>query len=304
MSELNSHLDDDLLPFYLNRSQPAEEMTRFEAHLSACPACQAKLSEWQVIAKEVRTDLSELARPPHSLSPLVSVGCKRRQPLIQALSSTASLIWAQRVFLLHGYFVPSVIVVILLCALVATACQRLGGQWAILPLFAVVPILGLLSAAMLYNLDDDPSFEILAAMPTSVGTLIYARLSFALGCLSLFASLGSLPLAWLGQASLLEIISTWLGPLLWLSALTTLLSLYLPARLAAGTALVAWGVILFQLASEIGGKPLVNLHLMSLTHPGWVLLAGEALVAGLLWLAAWVLLRGERPVQLSLERGS
>lgn len=302
MSDPENHLDD-LLPFYINGNLPPVERQQIDVHLEQCRECRAALGEWQALAQAVQASLPKPKPASPSLSPLVRAQLTRRLPLKQALAATFNLVWAQRVFVRQGVFIPTISVVVLLGALAANAWQALGSEWAVMPLFAGVPLLALLAVAFVYNLDDDPALEIVGAMPTAPGTLIYARLTFTLGSLALLATLGTLSLAWSGKVNLVEMVAAWLAPMLWLSGLTTLLSLYLPGRAAAGAGLVLWGGILIQLVSEMNGVRLAQVWLLPLLTPGWALLAGQLGAAGIFWLTAWWVSARRAGLPLSLERG-
>jgi hypothetical protein len=80
--------------------------------------------------------------------------------------------------------------------------------------------------------------------------------------------------------------------MLLLSALTTVLSLCLRPYAAAGTASVMWASVIGALILELSGTPLVKISLLPLLHPSWALLAGQVLLAALLWLTSGLCLSG------------
>ena len=298
---MNSH-PDNLLPFYANRTLPASASDAVETHLADCPHCREQLEEWKGLAVAVNQTADRRLQyaagqgvsARSSLSPLVHAGLSRRPPFKQAILSAAHLIWIQRIFLMRAWLSPALGVILLLGVLASLVIQGLGTEWAIFPLFAAVPIIAVLAAAFLNPFDDDPAFEIISAAPTSPSTLVFARLTLSLGTISLLAFLCCLLLATLGQpsSSLFELVATWLGPMLLLSALTTVLSLCLRPYAAAGTALVAWASVIGALILELSGTPLVEISLLPLLHPSLALLAGQALLAGLLWMASRLWLSG------------
>jgi hypothetical protein len=313
---MDGHIED-LIPFYANQTLDDERRAAVEAHLATCPHCRERLAEWKAVGPAIsqaagvrlRRAAEQGVSAQAPLSPLVYASLKRRPSLSQAILSAANLIWAQRIFVMQGWFLPTLSAVLVLGVLVVLGWRGLGPEWAVFPLLALVPMAAALSVAFLYIFDNDPAVEIVAAAPTPPGTLVFARLTLALGTISLLAMICSLALAVLGSGmdevrlSIFNLIAAWLGPMLLLSALTTVLALSLQPRAAAGTALVIWGGVITSLVSEWAGSPLVKLSLLPLLHPGWALLAGEMLLAGLLWLGCWLWLANGKPDTLRLEGG-
>ena len=308
---MNPH-PDNLLPFYANRTLPASASDAVETHLADCPYCREQLEEWKGLAVAVNQTADRRLQyaagqgvsARSSLSPLVHAGLSRRPPFKQAILSAAHLIWIQRIIWMRPLLAPVLGVILLLGVLASLAIQGMGTEWAVFPLFATVPIIAILASAFLNPFDDDPAFEIISAAPTSPSTLVFARLTLSLGTISLLAFLCCLLLATLGQpsSSLFELVATWLGPMLLLSALTTMLSLCLRPYAAAGTVLVAWASLIGALILELSGTALVKISLLPLLHPSWALLAGQALLAGLLWLASGLWLSGDIPFLPHIER--
>lgn len=301
---------DDLLPFYLNRTLNAADQARLETHLAACPACRERLARWEklslAVGQAAHSRLPERvgqAATLPALSPLVYAGLQRRPSLPQALLSAANLIWAQRVFLVHGRLELALGSLGFLGGLAWLIAQGAAGEWGGFLLFAAAPLAAALSTAFLYTFEDDPAGEMVAAAPTPPGTLAFARLTLALGVIGLLALLGSLLLAVMGQPprSFFELVAVWLGPMLLLSALTTVLSLCLHPRAACGAALLAWGSVIVLLLGGQAVTPVLRSAFVGLLNPSWLLLAGQVLLAGLLWLVNWVWLAGHAPAWLRSE---
>ena len=304
---MDDHIED-LLPFYINCTLSDQETARLDAHLAACPACRARLAEWAEVSELVKQAASRrpqgvLAQDAPRLSPLMVAALKCRPSFQQAVSSAAQLIWAQRVFLGRGWLWPLLAGLMVFGVLGALLLQRLALDWANIPLIAIAPIAAVLSTAFLYTFEDDPACEIIAAAPTSLGTLLFARLTLALGAISLLGLLGSLLQVVVGWSphSFFDLVGAWLGPMLLLSALTTALSLCVHPTIACGAALALWGSVLMLLFAVQAGARLVSVPLLWLLQPGWALLAGEVLLAGLLWLASWLWLAGNAPAALRPE---
>jgi anti-sigma factor RsiW len=297
---MDEHIDE-LLPFYFNKTLNESQSARVQAHLSACTACREALEAWADIASATAAEQRGTSLP--RLSPLVQASLHRRPSLRQATASAAHLIWSQRVFIAKNWLLPSLGSLIGSGALAALMFSNLAKNWANVPLFAIVPMAAALTSAFLYTFEDDPTRELIAAAPTSLATLLFARLSLALGTIGLMGFAGSLLATLLGQGqhSLLEMVAAWLGPMLLLSALTTVFSLRLHPRVASGAALGLWGLLLILLFAEQAGAPLLRVSLIWLLQPGWALFAGQALLAGLLWLGAWLWLNSHLPAHIRPE---
>ena len=288
---MSKHIDK-LLPFYLNRTLEASSASRVEEHLAGCARCQAALTQWERLALAAGRAVPEAGSLP-PLSPLVRAGL-RRLSLQQALASSLSLIWAQRVVVLRGLWLL-VLAVVIVAAVLGT--MFLGN----LPLFALVPILAALIVTQTMSYEYDPAYEITEALPTPTGTLIFARLTLALALIVGLAGTGSILVVALDGGELLILVMAWLGPMLMLSALATLLSLLWRPLPAAGVTLLGWGLVILQLAREQMGVSALLISLRLLLHPDGLLVAAELLLACLLWLLAWLWLSRGTPPALRLE---
>jgi hypothetical protein len=302
MMKMTQHIDE-LLPFYVNQTLNEEDIALVQLHLKTCAECRQELELWGEIA-DVTAAVDRLAVPSR-LSPLVHAGLSRRPSLRQAAASALHLIWSQRVFIAGSWLLPSVGSLIGCAALIAIFLIYQAEEWVNVPLFAIVPVGAALITAFLYTFEDDPASELIAATPTSLATLLFARLSLALSAVSLMGFIGSLLAALLGNSlhSLFALIGVWLGPMLLLSALTTVFSLILHPRVASGAALALWGGLLILLFAEQTGSPLLKVSLLWLVRPDWAVFAGHVLLAGLLWMGTWYWLGGHPPAHMHSEGG-
>ena len=287
---MSKHIDK-LLPFYLNRTLDASPASSVEQHLAGCARCRASLAQWERLALAAGRAVPEAGCLP-PLSPLVRAGLHRLS-LRQALASSLSLVWAQRVVLRGPWLL--VLAVVIVVAVLGT--MFLGS----LPLFALVPILAALIVTQTMSNEYDPAYEITEALPTPTGTLIFARLTLALALIVGLAGTGSILVAALDGGELLILVMAWLGPMLVLSAFATLLSLLWRPLPAAGVTLLGWGLVILQLAREQMGVSASLISLRHLLHPDGLLVAAELLLAGLLWLLAWLWLSRGTPPALRLE---
>jgi hypothetical protein len=284
---MDEHINQDLLPFYVNQTLDAAQTAQIRAHLQTCGQCREELEEWKKIAGAASTEKHDAAPP--RLSPLVEASLVNRPSLNEAAASAVHLIWSQRVFIANTWLLPSVGSLIGSGALAALIFGRQLETWVTVPLFAVVPMAAALITAFLYTFEDDPLDELISALPTSPATLLFARLSLALSAITLMGFIGSLAIALLGQAShsIFDVVVIWLGPMLLLSAVTTVLSLRLHPRVASGAVLGLWGTMLCLLLAERSGTGVPGVSLLWLLRPGWALFVGQAAVAGWLWWLAW-----------------
>ena len=306
---MDEHIHD-LIPDLLQDRLPPHIQTLTRAHLDICPACRSELADWERLAAAVRAGVSarRLSLPP--LSPLVTAnlgpGSPRAAHLPGRLRSAWSLIWVQRLALAGTGALPAGLLAVLLGLLGVWLLRDRSAVWIALPFFLLAPLLSSLAAAVLQMLEADQAYEIVSAAPTPPAELLFARLTLALGVLCvllaagslaasvLLAPYGSLRLAW-------SLIAAWLGPLLLLSALATLLSSIWGTFPACAVCLSLWAAVLLQLVSEMRGRPLLEFSLLPLLEPGWSLLAGQALLAALFWLAAWQALSRGLPPPLTME---
>jgi anti-sigma factor RsiW len=279
------------LPLYVAGVLSAEEHTTVEQHLSTCPTCQLEVVEWQRIARAVRAEAAAREGVLPRLSPIVRGNLQRRPTFGEAARSALALVWAQRVVVLRGGVVPSVVLVLVL-GLLATISIR-DTTFVALPLLVLVPVIAALGVAFLYGPEADPAFDVVSAAPTPAGTLLFARLTLVLGILCGVATLGSVVLSTTDGVPLFPLIGAWLGPLLLLSALATVLALVWQPLIASGIVLGLWSGVAMLLAAELNGRPFLDVSLRPLLQPGWALFSSQMVTAALLWFVGWFFLARE-----------
>jgi anti-sigma factor RsiW len=295
----------DQIPFYAAGTLSDGSSAALEVHLSVCPACRSELANWEQIARAMQ-EASAAGELP-TLSTWVRHSLRRRPSLRESFQAAAGMVWAQRAVLLRGAVLPAVVMAIaagVLAAILLGGFSQVSPQlYAVIPLFFLVPLIAILAVAYLQSSDTDPAFEILAATSTSPGTLVSARLTLALGVIGLLALIGSLVIGGFAGASLRWLIGAWLGPLLLLSALTTILALVWNPQIAIGVSLTLWsGVVVLALAALQRPFPW-RFSPLFLLQPGWEILVAQIFLAGLLWYAAVRLLQRGLPVSRRLEAG-
>jgi len=283
-----AHIPDDVLAFYTNQSLPQDVNQQVEAHLQTCSDCRLALVEWMALADGLRESVPGSGSVPE-MSPVIRRVIHAGRPsLAQSARSAWNLVWAQRVFVFQGISVPVLSAVVFLGILAALILQGSAVWWSAVSLFTAIPIAGAVVVAFLYRIEDDPALELISALPTAPGTLIFARLTLALGTLALLALAGSLVVAGFGGNSPLGLVTTWLGPMLLLSALTTLLSVAWRPQMAAGVSLMLWGGLVVLIARELGGISFRGFSLLWLLQPSWHVVSLELLFAAILFCASWL----------------
>lgn len=276
------------LPFYVAGTLPRNEQAAIERHLDDCERCRAELREWQFLAGTVRREAAarRVSLPP--LSAVVRANLYRRPTPGEAMRSAAHLIGAQWP-VLRG-LLPAALLVLLL-GILGTIALR-DDTRAALPLLALAPIVAALSVAFLHHTEADPAWEVVAATPTSPGALVFARLTLVLGIIVAVMLGGSLAVSVATGEMLGPLVAVWLGPLLLLSALATVLAVRWTPVIGAGVSLTLWVTVISTLVKELAGDPLLALSLRPLLDPGWWLLGGYLVAAAFLWYLSWRLASG------------
>lgn len=271
------------LPLYVAGTLPHGERAALEDHLDRCEVCRVEVREWQLLARVVQreTEARHVALPP--LSPVVRVNLYRHLTLREAMRSAVHLTAAQWP-VLRG-MLPAAVLVLAIGTL-GTIALRDDLQVA-LPLLALAPIVAALSVAFLHHTEADPAWEVLAATPTSPGALVFARLTLITAAIVAVMLGGSVAVSIATGEMLGPLVTVWLGPLLLLSALATVLAVRWTAVIGAGISLALWVTVISVLLKELAGDPFLAVSLRPLLDPGWLLCSGYLIAAALLWYLAW-----------------
>ena len=275
------------LPFYINGTLPLELYEQVDAHLSDCQICQNELADWEQIAHLTREDIHGRGVDLPKLSPIVRNRVHAPRTFIQGLQSALGLIWAQRVIILPGGVLTGVALAV---ALGVIASARFGFQsnpLFLIPLLILVPCLAVIAIGFIYNEDTDPAYEVLLATPTPTAVLIFSRLTLALGLITGLSFLGSLLLDIIGVGQLSHLVMAWLGPMLLLSGLTTVLVVNFGPFIATGISLTLWTATIVLLVTEIEEISLVNFSLAGLIYPDGWMVTSQLIIAAVLWFLGW-----------------
>ena len=283
---MSDHILEEL-PFYINSTLPLELYKQVDTHLSDCQSCRNELTDWEQIAHLIPEDIQQRSGDLPTLSPIVRHRVHAPQTFIQGLQSALGLIWVQRVIILPGGVLASVALAVAL-GVIATA--RFGSQsnpLFLIPLLILVPCLAVIAIGFIYNEDTDPAYEVLLATPTPTAILIFSRLTLALSLITGLSFLGSLLLDFIGVGQLSHLVMVWLGPMLLLSGLTTILVLNFGPFIATGISLTLWTATIVLLVTEIEEKSLVNFSLAGLIYPDGWMVTSQLIIAAMLWFLGW-----------------
>ena len=289
----------DQLPFFLNKTLPNEIQDQIKSHLLTCQTCRDELANWEQIARHIQEDSGTLP----SLSPVVKVNLHAPQTLTQALQSTLGLIWVQNAVIFRGGVLSSITLAIALGVFTTALFSINASTLFMLPLLILVPCIAVVTIALIHNEETDPAYELLMATPTPAAALIFARFSLILCLITGLTAFGSLLLAFTGVSQLFQIVFVWIGPMLILSGLTTVLVLLVGSLTATGISLTLWIGVVIILIAEIQGYPILNFSIAAMLNPGGWLVFIQLILAILLWLIGWKMYLRDGRSTLPFEAG-
>lgn len=253
---MNDHPIDLLADLAAGRLDP-EHAPAVRAHLSGCAECRAELEAWRGIADAARSSVAEV-RVPEALGAAIvarvaaegsAAGARRRSDLGSRFAWLRSFVVAQ-VPLVRRDIWPATAVIMFIGAAISllTASDSVPG--AALALFA--PLAAAVGIALIHGQENDPALELAVATPTSPRLVVVARLVVVLAWdLALALAASAVLVVANGPAVFLPIVTLWLGPMLFLGALTLLLSLFMSSSVAIGVAAVLWVLRAVQLTREV-----------------------------------------------------
>jgi len=256
----------DLLPEYVSGRLDPDRAAVVRRHLDLCVECKLQLAGWREVAAAARDAYSPAAVAlPEALRRRVveavaqaSESREKRRPLRSRLAWLGRLIAAQ-VPLARREIWPASTVVMAIGAAVSLIADHGGGAAAGTALALLAPLAAALGMAMIYGQENDPALELALATPTSPRLVLVARLAVVLTWDLILAGAATAALAVVnGPAIFLPLVSLWLGPMLLLSCLTLLLSLFISTSLAIVAAAMIWIVRALEVAGpsrsiDLGG---------------------------------------------------
>jgi hypothetical protein len=234
-----------MLPAYLNGTLDADMAARVETHLPTCAACRAELAAWQAIADAAPMLYQQSPTPTDALLSRVwdeidradAVGTvPHPQDPARRLVWLWSLLLGQLPLVRRGIWVASALTMALGCIIELLLPYGAGKAFA---LFS--PVVAAMGIAFVYGPENDPSLEISLATPTAPRLVLLGRLTLVYAYDILLALVASVVItAVRGGVGLWPVIVLWLGPMLFLSALSLVLSLLSGSVVGVSIALIIW----------------------------------------------------------------
>lgn len=253
----------EALPAYTNGTLTPEERRRVSAHLSSCDACRAELASWRTVGNASRSVSSRVPDLPEAMMKRVWSRIEEDEPSVsnsgwleERLSLGLQLLVGQLALVRREIWTASAVTMALGCLVSLLAAGASAGG-VVLAVFA--PMVAAVGVAFIYGPENDPSLEVALSTPTSPRLVLLARLTLVYGYDLALALAATVVLALAtGGAGFLGLISLWIGPMLFLSALALFLSLLFNPTLATLVALILWGVRLLAYSSTVQGFPLTG----------------------------------------------
>lgn len=240
----DGHVSDEL-PAYVNGTLSPRESDRVRTHVESCRGCRRELAEWEAVAGAARALVAHSAPPRIPDGVWAALDGERRaaprgtRDVRAALSLSWQLLRGQVPLVRRSIWAASALTITLGYVVALLAGRGSGAQ--VLALLA--PIVAAFGVAFIYGPETDPSLELALATPTSPRLVLLTRLTLVFGYDLLLALGATVALyATRGDMSPWPLISLWLGPMLFLSALSLALSVLLGPTAAVTGAMLLWAV--------------------------------------------------------------
>lgn len=244
-----------LLPAYANGTLETREERRVEEHLRTCAACRAELASWEALRGAVDDAQAAVpAPPPDALEGAlarVGHGGRARSGISTRLSLGWQLLLGQVPLVRREIWAATAatMAVGLLVAMLVGGPSMAGQAFALL-----APAVAAVGVAFVYGPENDPSLEVALSTPTGPRSVLLARLVLVYGYDLLLALAATVALEVAGGTfGLWPLISLWIGPMLFLSALALAVSLLVSPTAAVLVALSLWGLRLLATAPAPDG---------------------------------------------------
>ena len=217
-----------------------------------------------------------------------------QSPITNLLSSWPILLLRAQLRVVRGEIWAASALVMTLGLLVTLATYSAAEAW---PLVLVAPLVAATGVAFIYGPDVDPALEIELATPVPPRLVLLARLALVFGFNLIMGLAASLILSLArAEVAFWPLVSTWLAPLSFLSALAFLLTVFtVNSTTSAMISLLGWA---FQSLRQLGGLKAVAWFmpdLMAASARPWLWALALLLAALALWLGGreerWLLRR-------------
>ena len=261
----------ELLPAYLNGTLDTSTKMMVEYHVTACDNCRHAFDMWKTV-QQATTFAVEESMPLPSVTVLDNIFQKITEEQHEqfVLSSSSTRYGLARHFT-HYWLVfksqiptlpksiwsASALIMGLACLLMLYHPTDTNTTSILLTLFTSV--IGASGMAFVYGPQSDTGYELLLSTPTSPRLVMFSRMMLVLGYDIALALFVSILLVIVRGEQLAQLVQLWFGPLLLLSSLSLLLSLFFGSMIALCGSLTLLIAQTFQF--DTNGFALV--------HTGW-----------------------------------
>lgn len=211
---------EEQIILYVANQLDEKEKVDFEKHLADCDACQADLKLWNIVADEIIASDSRILAPAHLADASLEL-IHRPSKLLRVFQNTTQLLRSQLLLIHQELWFGSAVLMLIFLAM-AILVNRAD------VMYFFVPIIAAGTVSLIYGHEHDPSLELTLSTPTSGWKILLARLTLVSGYNFLLAIGSGVILLFIVPPHLIfEMILGWAAPMLFLSALALLLSLWI-----------------------------------------------------------------------------
>ena len=232
----------DLLPAYVNGQLDVSSARLVREHLLSCASCRLEQTDLEALKEAANQVYAATPLPsPQLLEQVWTKIAQEEEAQVMRHRSLARflhrgwLVFRAQIPLIHkSLWIASALVCLFGLVLILTMPLHTSPHrhWAgnLLVLFIVVT--GASGCAFIYGSAVDPGFELAITTPTSVRFMMICRMMIVLGYNFLLGMLASAVFATVYGGGLWGMVQLWLGPLLFLSSLCLMISLFVSSAFA------------------------------------------------------------------------
>ncbi len=240
----------ELLPWYANQTLDDDARADVERHLDQCPACRRRVENLRALQSVL------IQRPQEAVLPRVDAVLDRLAPQ-PSVKLDRRWMWAlivtQARLIRRDIWIASALVMALGTLITMFSTEPSQMTLGMLPLVWAAPVVAAAGVAFLYGPSVAPAIEIELATPVSPRLILLVRLMLTFGFDLGLGLLASTVLALTrSDLSFWPLVTTWLAPMAFLSALAFLLTV-LTTDPNVGF-LVSLGLWAVQSTAEITGR--------------------------------------------------
>lgn len=238
---VSEHVAEDRLVAWVAGALRREEGEVIERHVTGCERCRVEAESWRAVAVAMRASAAARPAPGPELMAQVlrRIDAEPARPRNgDALRRAWSILVGQRPLVQRELWAASALVMVLGVVVVVSSKVAATGVLGLL-----APLVAALGVSMIYGPEVDPALEVTLATPTSARAVMLARLTLVTAYDLALALVASSVLAAVGAAPTLGgLVGSWLGPMLLLSTLSLLLSVWSRPAVGIAVALGLWSV--------------------------------------------------------------